>query len=208
MLIQTFFTDPVLFLRIVLIVIVSVTLHELAHGWVAVSQGDDSPKRDGRLTLNPVVHMGWESIIFLCLAGIAWGKMPIEPWRFRHQKISRILVAVAGPLLNLVLGLLFLVLLKWNFNLSGTILSGKFLHLVAYINLALFLFNLLPIPPLDGFHICSELFPELKSLEGTPFGLFALAILFTTGFSSGLRMLVNGVICTFISSLQSCSSLF
>ncbi len=74
MLINTLLTDPVLFFRIVLIVIASVTLHELAHGWVALSQNDDTPKRSGHLTLNPIVHMGWESIIFLCIAGIAWEK--------------------------------------------------------------------------------------------------------------------------------------
>ncbi|HBE58623.1 MAG TPA: site-2 protease family protein [Cyanobacteria bacterium UBA11149] len=207
MLFETLLTNPIFFLRTILIVVISITLHELAHGFVALSQGDDTPKRTGHLTLNPVVHMGWESIIFLCLAGIAWGQMPINPARFRHKKISNILVSAAGPILNLCLGILFVILLNHNFSLSsGAWLSSEFLHLGAYINLSLFLFNLLPIPPLDGFHICSEFFPELKQLEHSPFGLLALAILFTGGFSDSLSLLVDGIICQFITSVGGCFS--
>ncbi len=110
MLFETLLTNPIFFLRTILIVVISITLHELAHGFVALSQGDDTPKRTGHLTLNPVVHMGWESIIFLCLAGIAWGQMPINPARFRHKKISNILVSAAGPILNLCLGILFSII--------------------------------------------------------------------------------------------------
>lgn len=208
MLINTLLTDPVLFFRIVLIVIASVTLHELAHGWVALSQGDDTPKRSGHLTLNPIVHMGWESIMFLCIAGIAWGKMPVNPSRFRKQKIGNIFVSVAGPLLNLALGILFIIVLKLNISGSSVkIWSSEFLYLAAYINLSLFMFNMLPIPPLDGFHVCSEFFPELKALENKPLGLLALTFLLTSGLSEGMSILANGVFCTAIPLLQECHSL-
>ncbi|WP_348238038.1 site-2 protease family protein [Trichocoleus sp. Lan] len=209
MLIETILTDPILFLRIIILVVASVTLHELAHGIAALSQGDDTPKKSGHMTLNPVIHMGWESIIFLCIAGMAWGQMPINPARFRHKKISNILVSIAGPLLNLGLGILFLLILKLDFSLFSTrILSSEFLYLGASINLSLFLFNMLPIPPLDGFHVFSEFFPSLKPLESSPFGLLALTILLVSGFSLGLGFIANAVICAVVPSMQGCQVVF
>ncbi|WP_375504812.1 site-2 protease family protein [uncultured Nostoc sp.] len=179
MFIQTLITDPIHFFRIVVIVIFSITLHELAHGWAAMSQGDNTPQQTGHLTLNPVVHMGKESIIFLCLMGIAWGQMPINPSKFRSGKLGNILVSAAGPLSNLALGILFIGMLKFLSNPSlSKLLSGEFLYLAAQINLTLFLFNLLPIPPLDGFHVFSEIFPQLKPLKYSQFGVFAMMLLF------------------------------
>jgi Zn-dependent protease len=189
-------TEPILFLRIVLILIISISLHELAHGWAALSQGDDTPKTTGHMTLNPIVHMGWESLIFLCISGMCWGQMPVNPSKFRSAKLGNILVSAAGPLLNLSLAALFIILLKLSSSppMDG-ILSYQFLYLAASINLSLFIFNLLPIPPLDGFHVFSEIFPALKPLKDSPFGFFALMIIFMTpGFSSGLYALSNLVI--------------
>ena len=209
MLIDTLGTNPLFFLRIIVIVIFSISLHELAHGFAALSQGDDTPKKTGHMTLNPIVHMGWQSMIFLCLAGIAWGQMPVNPSRFRHKKLSNIFVSAAGPLLNLGLGILFLSLLYFNFVFAdGKILSFQFLYLASSVNFRLFLFNLLPIPPLDGFHIFSEIFPQLKSLENSPFGLFALAILFFGGFSSILSFLSNAIICQAVPYLRVCGTFF
>jgi Zn-dependent protease len=193
MFIQTLITEPIHFFRIVVIVIFSITLHELAHGWAAMSQGDNTPQQTGHLTLNPVVHMGKESLIFLCLMGIAWGQMPVNPSKFRSGKLGNILVSAAGPLSNLALGILFIVLLKLFFNpsLSG-LLSGEFLYLAARINLILFLFNLLPIPPLDGFHVFSEIFPQLKPLQYSQFGLFAMMLLFIIpGLGTGLGRIAD-----------------
>ncbi|MEH1828333.1 MAG: site-2 protease family protein [Nostoc sp.] len=193
MFIQTLITEPIHFFRIVAIVIFSITLHELAHGWAAMSQGDNTPQQTGHLTLNPVVHMGKESLIFLCLMGIAWGQMPVNPSKFRSGKLGNILVSAAGPLSNLALGILFIMLLKlfFNPNLSG-LLSVEFLYLAARINLTLFLFNLLPIPPLDGFHVFSEIFPQLKPLQYSQFGLFAMMLLFIIpGFGIGISRIAD-----------------
>ncbi|MBD2446426.1 site-2 protease family protein [Nostoc sp. FACHB-152] len=193
MFIRTLTTDPIYFFRIVAILIFSICLHELAHGWAAMSQGDNTPQKTGHLTLNPVVHMGWESIIFLCFTGIAWGQMPVNPSKFRFAKLSNILVSAAGPLLNLALGLVFVVLLKiFSHSNASELLSLDFLYLAARINLALFLFNLLPIPPLDGFHVFSEIFPQLKPLENTNFGIFAMMLLFLIpGVGIGLSTIAN-----------------
>ncbi|MCC5640337.1 site-2 protease family protein [Nostoc sp. CHAB 5844] len=200
MFIRILSTDPIYFFRIVAIVIFSISLHELAHGWVAMSQGDDTPQRTGHLTFNPVVHMGWESIIFLCFTGIAWGQMPVNPAKFRFGKLSNILVSAAGPLSNLALGILFIMLLKISsaLNFLG-LLSGDFFYLAARINLTLFLFNLLPVPPLDGFHVFSEIFPQLKPLEKTNFGIFAMMFLFMIpGVGIGLSTIANFFIYTVV----------
>lgn len=179
MFINTLITNPIHFFRVVVIVIISITLHELAHGWAAMSQGDDTPERTGHITLNPVVHMGWESIFFLCIAGIAWGKMPVNPYKFRWAKLSNILVSGAGPLCNLVLGILCISLCKFFLNSPlREIASIQFIYMAARINLVLFLFNLLPLPPLDGFYVFSEIFPKLKALENTQFASLALFVLF------------------------------
>ena len=197
MFLSTLISNPIFFFRYIVIIIISITLHELAHGFAAISQGDDTPEITGHITLNPVVHMGVESIIFLCIAGISWGQMPVNPYKFRNGRISDIWVSAAGPLSNLTLAFLFIVLLLISYN-SG-FLSRDFLYLAARVNLTLFLFNVLPIPPLDGFNIFSNIFPELKQLQATPIGTFGLMIIFLIpGFSGELIKIADSVILTCI----------
>lgn len=193
MFIYTLTEDPILFFRIVAIVIFSITLHELAHGWAAISQGDDTPSKAGHLTLNPVVHMGWQSIIFLCISGIAWGQMPVNPSKFRSAKLGNILVSAAGPLSNLVLGILFTIVIRLYYNeILPEFLSVEFIALAARINLTLFLFNLLPIPPLDGFHVFSEIIPPLKVFGESQYSIFGLMILFMIpGLGEGLSEIAS-----------------
>lgn len=180
-------TNPVFFFQIVAILITSVTLHELAHGWAALSQGDDTPHISGHMTPNPIVHLGWPSIVFLCLAGIVWGQMPVNPSKFRHPKWSSIIVSAAGPLMNLGLALGAILLMQlMSSGLIIDIISTDFLYMAALYNLVLCFFNFLPIPPLDGFTVCSELFPSLKPLRNSSFGMVAFMILFMSGVSSYL----------------------
>jgi len=179
MFLETVFQNPVLFFRIILVLIVSITLHELAHGWAAIGQGDDTPQKEGHITLNPVVHLGVPSLIFLCIAGIAWGQMPVDPRNFRHPKWSNVIVSAAGPLMNLAIALFCVVLLRLSDEtFLRQVLSSQFLYIAALYNLVLMLFNFLPIPPLDGFHVASEFFPSLKPLQGSPWGYAILMILF------------------------------
>ena len=197
MFITTLFANPTFFFRYIAIIIISITLHELAHGFAAISQGDDTPEKMGHITLNPVVHMGVESIIFLCMAGISWGQMPVNPYKFRNGRFSDIIVSAAGPLSNLALGFVFIALLLIFYN--SELMSKDFLYLGARINLTLFLFNMLPIPPLDGFSIFSNIFPDLKALQNNPIGNFALIIIFLIpGFSAGLVMIADSIILTFL----------
>jgi Zn-dependent protease len=191
--IETLIYQPILFIRVVAILIISICLHELAHGYVAISQGDDTPRRTGHITLNPVVHMGWRSIIFLCVVGITWGKMPINPSKFRHPGWSDIMVAAAGPMSNFILGFLCLAIVKVvDINHLFGLISQSFFVLAASINFKLCLFNLLPLPPLDGFYVYSEIFPKLQRLEGSQFSFFTLMLVFLIPwFGYGLNIAVN-----------------
>ena len=149
---------PTLVISWVFWVIFSITLHELAHGWAAIWQGDRTPRETGHMTWNPIVHMGGPSLIMFALIGIAWGLMPTDPSRYRWGRQGRIVVAGAGPLMNLLLAaasLMALVLFA-NFGPTDTTLGERlvmFFYLGGMLNLVLFGLNLLPVPPLDGSQI-------------------------------------------------------
>ena len=159
MLIQSLFTDPIFFFRVIVIITISICLHELGHGIAAISQGDRTPIARGHMTLNPLVHMGIHSLFFLFLTGIAWGQMPVNPRMFRYPKWSNIIVSAAGPFVNFILGFIGVLIIKLSQStFTGNFISSEFFYYVAYLNLALGFFNLSPIPPLDGFHVASEFF--------------------------------------------------
>jgi Zn-dependent protease len=205
--------NPILFISIILIVIISICIHKLAHGLAAIEQGDDTPIKTGHITWNPVVHMGWESLIFLCVTGIAWGTIPITPAKFNSAKWGKAYVALAGPTSNLSLSLLAIVLLRWttpsNAELWDSLpLVSTILLLIALINLKLFLFNLIPVPPLDGYQVFSGLIPELQVLEKNALGLALLMILFLSPFGDGLDWLAKGLTMTLLGSAASSFSQF
>lgn len=146
----------------VLTVVVSIVLHELAHGVAAIRCGDRTPILMNRLTLNPFVHMGPFSIGALLVMGMAWGQMPIDPSRLRGRHAEAI-VAFAGPATNIVLGLLGLtaVALLTRFNvLDHDVNWQNNLYLLLWTfgvaNWVLFVFNMMPVPPLDGSHILAN----------------------------------------------------
>jgi Zn-dependent protease len=141
--------------------IASITLHELAHGWAALWQGDDTPRVYGRMTWNPMVHMGVYSIVCLLLVGIAWGVMPTDPSKYRWGRQGRIVVSGAGPAMNIVLFVLCWVTVGVIAGL-GLVQEGEdnvwsrvldFARIGGFLNGMLALFNLLPLPPFDGASI-------------------------------------------------------
>lgn len=146
----------------IVIIVISITLHELAHGWMAVRLGDPTPMSRGRLTGNPFVHMGPYSLLALCLCGIAWGQMPIDPSRLRG-KHGEAMVSAAGPAANVVLALVALtalgLMIRFSLMPTDEVMASKvvtMLSVAGYANLWLAVFNLMPIPPLDGSHILAS----------------------------------------------------
>lgn len=174
-------------------VIGSIVLHELAHGWAALRHGDSTPRELGHMTWNPLVHMGGLSLLVFAVVGIAWGQMPINPHRMQGRHAPA-LVALAGPLMNLSLAAIAIIGgAIWLRYASASQLSDAIVEPVrvfffagAFLNLILAGFNLLPVPPLDGYRILSEYWSPVRRLTEHPqgqlvgLGLFAL-IFFTAG---------------------------
>jgi len=189
------FSEPIFYIRVVAVLIISISLHELGHGIAAISQGDDTPVVRGHMTMNPVVHMGVHSIFFLLFAGMAWGQMPVNPGKFRNPKWGNILVSAAGPLTNIALGMLAMVVINLSLYFSwNKIVSLEFFYIIAQFNFALCLFNLIPIPPLDGYHVASELLPQMKALGRSQIGLALFMILFISGIGSQLFRLADIIV--------------
>lgn len=146
----------------VAILICSVIIHEVSHGYVAEMLGDPTPRLAGRLTLNPLKHIDpFGSVILpllLALTGtgviFGWAKpVPINSYNFRNKKYGGALVAVSGPASNILLALVFGLLVKFSPYLSLSPFVAEIFGMVVLVNLILALFNLIPIPPLDGHHI-------------------------------------------------------
>lgn len=170
--IQTLQSDPAFFFATIITVVISITLHELAHGIAAIKLGDDTPIHLNRMTLNPMVHMGGMSLILLAIMGIAFGAMPVDRTRLRG-KYGEAIVAAAGPLTNLLLAVLTLTALGlWErfdptplASWSPAAANGRYLLAVfGMTNLLLMMFNLLPLPPLDGFWIVSNVSRKFRNL--------------------------------------------
>src|SRR5262252_2233240 len=149
----------------VFVLLISVALHEFGHAIMADRLGDDTPKRQGRVTLNPLAHADPIGTLLLpLLAGFGWGK-PVQwqPHRVRRSismATASILVAIAGPMMNILLGIAIaivnVVLIKTN---TGSLEIWTVLQFATRINIMLFFFNLLPIPPLDGGHVAQSFTP-------------------------------------------------
>jgi Zn-dependent protease len=165
MLLDKAFSDPVGYVTIVFVLVGSIVLHELGHALVASWEGDPTPKIRGHLTWNPVVHMGWISLILIAVVGIGWGMTPVNRSMFRHRRWGAVLVSAAGPAVNLLLaivgGFVLTLALRGGLTLESSIV--EFWWVVLRFNLLLFLFNMIPIPPLDGFSVVDGTF-ELGDL--------------------------------------------
>ncbi|MFA7662539.1 MAG: site-2 protease family protein [Patescibacteria group bacterium] len=163
-LIQYLFTQPLFFVDWLLAVILALSFHEFAHALSAYWQGDSSVKDNGRLTLNPFSHVDWKGLVMLVLIGFGWGK-PVSFYgqNLRDQKWGPALVALAGPLSNLFLAIVSGIVLRVilaNTMLDFSNAGVMFLVLFMFINLSLMLFNLIPIPPLDGSWILFAILPD------------------------------------------------
>ncbi|MBC8079667.1 MAG: site-2 protease family protein [Gorillibacterium sp.] len=162
------FRHPEFIPFIFLVLMIAFTLHEFAHAFAADRFGDPTPRSMGRVTLNPQVHLDILGTILIFLVGFGWAKpVLINPSHFRKPRIMGIIVSLVGPLSNLllvILGMLVFYSLD-TFGLFATMSPGVhnaialFMHFHIQLNLILFLFNLLPLPPLDGYRILLDLLP-------------------------------------------------
>ena len=148
-------------------VIVGISFHEFAHGWAALKMGDPTAKFQGRLTVNPAAHIDPVGFIALMFCGFGWGRpVEVNPSNFKNRRKGEIVVSLAGVVMNFIIAILTALVIKliitfagWGFidTSIGDIIFTILLYVIQ-INLVLMIFNLIPVPPLDGFTVITEIF--------------------------------------------------
>lgn len=190
---------------------IAFTFHEYAHAWTATKFGDDTPSRFGRLTLNPLKHLDLMGSVVLILTGFGWAKpVPINESKIaQHSPTALMLVAISGPLSNFFLAVLAAIPLRlgWVTNQPPPLAfmpSGyEFLIYFLFVNLGLMLFNLIPLPPLDGEEVLAFILPpnlQQKWETIRPYGPYILIILLVLGPMFGLNI-VDAIISPLVFSL-------
>lgn len=183
------------FIFIIIILILSVVIHEVSHGYVAQMLGDPTARLAGRLTLNPLKHLDpLGSVIIPALLVLTqanflfgWAKpVPYNPYNLRNQRWGEAIVAAAGPLVNIALALIFGLIIRFGLAFGVLSPSGAFVELasfVVYINIVLAIFNMVPIPPLDGSKVLASVLPHHLHLRYMEFqnmilryGMFSMFI--------------------------------
>lgn len=176
------------------VILLSLTVHEYFHGWTANKLGDPTAKMQGRLTLNPIAHLDILGTILMFVVGFGWAKpVPIDPRNFKDPKKDTILVAIAGPLSNLAMALVAGLALRYMIPrmVSGEISSEGVYPVIAIIliltlfyGIALAVFNMIPIPPLDGSRVLYGILPNRYAYAYSrfePYGVIFLFLLFIFG---------------------------
>ncbi|MBI4139167.1 site-2 protease family protein [Candidatus Uhrbacteria bacterium] len=146
------FEQPVVFILWIVAILLALSFHEFSHALAGRLLGDHTAERLGRLTLNPAAHVDPLGILALVVAGFGWGKpVPFNTYNLKNQKWGPVMIAFAGPTMNVLLAVTFGLILRVLLPVLGEgNLLVQALFFLVFINLALFLFNLIPIPPLDG----------------------------------------------------------
>ena len=146
-------------------IIIGLSLHEFGHAVVAYKLGDNTPKLQGRVTINPMAHIDWMGLAALFFCGFGWGQpVQINPYNFKHRRRDELFVSLAGVVMNLLVAVLFIIIAKVFVTATGGALNSTlaegFWWIIYYaiqINFVLMIFNLIPCPPLDGFNIIAQI---------------------------------------------------
>lgn len=190
------------FVSYAMIILVALPVHELSHGLMAYKLGDNTAKWNGRLTMNPFAHMDPIGTLMIFLVGFGYAKpVPVNPRNFRNYQSGMMLTSLAGPLSNMLMAIVSLGLFRLAAFLitSGTALYfvGIFLTMFAQINVGLAIFNLLPIPPLDGFRIVASLLPPRWTYFVDRYQMMitmaVLLLIFSGALSGPLDYLISAV---------------
>ncbi|MGM9927028.1 MAG: site-2 protease family protein [Bacillus sp. (in: firmicutes)] len=166
---------------------IAFTIHEFAHAFVAYKFGDPTAKNQGRLTLNPAQHIDPIGALFLLIAGFGWARpVPVNRYHFKNPRLAGVLVSLAGPVSNLLLAIIGFAVVYGTAAAGITDLPfyvSDFLRYLISINILLFVFNLLPLPPLDGYRIIEDLAPtniRAKMTQYEQYGTLIFLILVIT----------------------------
>ena len=175
-------------LKIAPAAVIGLTVHEFSHAYAAYKLGDNTAKDDGRLTLNPLKHIDWLGFFLIVIAGFGWAKpVSFNPDNLKNKHRDEILISIAGPISNFILAVLFLIIARIMYSLDyfNNATGLEIINLImtwGVINFGLFVFNLIPIPPLDGSHVyltfLKDINPKLmmNMYKWGTFVLFAIII--------------------------------
>jgi len=203
------------------VVLFAITIHEASHGWAALKKGDPTAFHMGRITLNPIRHIDPVGTILLPLILIVmgappfgWAKpVPVNPLNLKDPRKDNVIISLAGPLSNISVAVVAFIILKLLMNLDPSLGYGRagfsnllspiiqILYLTVVINIILAIFNMIPIPPLDGSGVVMGLISEeaaQKYEQIRPYGFFILIVLIMTGFIGRILHGVLQVVNSFI----------
>ena len=184
---------------------IAITVHEASHGWLADKLGDKTARAMGRVTMNPLAHIDPIGTVVLPLLLIltrspfifGWAKpVPVNPYNLRNPRKDMLWIGLAGPMANMITAVVFALILRSGLITAGSI-SQIFVVQVILINLVLAVFNLIPIPPLDGYQILSGLLPREAAISYSriqPYGMWILIALLFLGVIGAIIGSVVGVL--------------
>jgi len=177
--------DPSVQAILIPVLVFALSFHEFAHGWMANRLGDPTAKHQGRLTLNPLAHLDLMGTLMLYFAGFGWAKpVPVNFYRLKNPLRDMIIVAIAGPVTNVVLAFVAASILSTmhNFALLDNPWLVRTLANFFFINIILAVFNMIPIPPLDGGRVAVGLLPQPLSYQLARLERYGFFIIITALF--------------------------
>mgnify|MGYP003293061271 CR=1 FL=1 len=194
------------------VIFCTMPIHEYAHALIATKLGDQTPRLSGRLTLNPMAHISPLGAIMIFLCGFGYAKpVNVNPRNFKDPKKGMALTAIAGPISNLIMGFIFIFIATiYNYTLFNyttmSIAIYTFLYFAGMVNVNLAVFNLLPIPPLDGSRILQLLIPSkyyYKFLQYERYIVLIVFVLILTGILSGPLSYISNLIISLFTNISS-----
>ena len=192
------FSNPLLFVIYFIAILAAISIHEFSHALAADYLGDPTPRLQGRLKLNPLVHIDKIGMLFLLFFGFGWGK-PVEfdPYNLKSPRKDAAIISLAGPSSNFILAIILSLLIKLFIfsQLNFLIIIGSLIFIpMIKMNIILGVFNLLPIHPLDGFKIVGGVLPEEKAHEWNQLQKYGMIFLILLIFPIGGRSMLTSIL--------------